>query len=64
MNRSLLSKIYKARSNILEFVATQNVKTDKYLNFGINEINAMVKNDQLDMYFEGDKKIYVKFPYI
>ena len=61
MNRSLLSRIYKARNTILEFIKTQDVKTDKYEKFGMNNLHAMETNDQLDMFLEGKRKIYVKF---
>ena len=49
---SLISSIYKSRLNILELMSTQGYNISEYDNFGINEINAMKSNDQLDMILE------------
>jgi DNA-directed RNA polymerase subunit H (RpoH/RPB5) len=55
--------IYKSRKTILELLEKQNFNVSEYVNFSINEIDAMYNNDQLDMmvsHSEG-KKTYVKY---
>lgn len=58
-------QIYNARKNILDILEIyQEYDVSKYSNFSINEIDAMFKNNQLDMLVNHtieDKKTYIKF---
>ena len=56
-------KIYKSRRNILELLKTLDYNVSDYDEFSINEIDAMVSNDQLDMLITNsvNKKIYIKY---
>jgi DNA-directed RNA polymerase subunit H (RpoH/RPB5) len=58
-------QIYNARKNILDILEIyQEYDVSKYSNFSINEIDAMIKNNQLDMlvnHTTEDKKTYIKF---
>ena len=64
-NSTLISKIYKSRMILLELMGQQGFETDEYSGFGVNEVNAMQSNDQLDMILEkkteDKKKIYIKY---
>ena len=62
---SLISSVYKSRKIILELMLKQGYSIDDYSNFGINEVNSMFQNKQLDMLLEKKvneittKKIYI-----
>ena len=59
----LINRIYKSRKNILDILES-SYKTDDYKDFTINEIDIMIKNNQLDMFLteeENKKKVYVKY---
>lgn len=61
---NLISSIYKSRRNILDLLTRQGYKTDDYLYFSINEIDAMYATNQMDMlvHRESDgSSIYVKY---
>lgn len=63
-NSSRIISIYKSRNTILELLDNQDYNTDDYLGFSINEIDAMLKNSQLDMLLthnKDGKKVYVKY---
>ena len=53
---SLISSIYKSRKTMIELMNKQEYNTEEYSNFGINEVNSMFQNKQLDMLFEKKKK--------
>jgi DNA-directed RNA polymerase subunit H (RpoH/RPB5) len=56
--------IYKSRNTILELLESQDYAVDDYLGFSMNEIDAMLKNSQLDMLIThktDGKKVYVKY---
>lgn len=55
--------IYKSRNTILEHLRNLEYDVDDYIEFSINEIDAMNTNNQLDMLVtRGDgKKVYVKY---
>jgi len=56
--------IYKSRINILEILEDQNYEIEDYKNFSINEIDAMNKNNQLDMLLKhksNEKKVYINY---
>ena len=63
-NSSRIISIYKSRNTILELLDNQDYNTEDYLGFSINEIDAMLKNSQLDMLLthnKDGKKVYVKY---
>ena len=63
-NSGLIKKIFKTRTNILQQLKSQGYETEDYDEFGINEINSMYQNKQLDMILENkdmNKKTYVKY---
>ena len=59
--------IYNSRKNILEILESRGYEVDDYNLFSINEIDAMYKNNQLDMLIdeetdnEDKKKVYIKY---
>jgi DNA-directed RNA polymerase subunit H (RpoH/RPB5) len=62
-NNRILS-IFKSRNTILELLDDQSFNTKEYEGFSINEIDAMVSNNQLDMLMSNDKnqkKAYIKY---
>jgi len=63
-NSTRINKIYKSRSVLLEQLEEREYDVSDYNNFSINEIDAMLANNQLDMLLTHDKngkKIYVKY---
>ncbi len=58
-----ISKIYKSRNILLNILEKRGFDTSEYKNFGINEIQHMFNNKQLDMLMEdkNKKKIYIKY---
>lgn len=61
---SLVSSVYKARQNLLKQLEQQNFDTKPYIGFSINEINSMIRYEQLDMELtstSNNKKVYVKY---
>jgi DNA-directed RNA polymerase subunit H len=61
----LISQIYQSRKNVLELMDRQGLDTSGYASFSINEINAMVQNNQLDMLLEPKppnvNKVYISY---
>ena len=52
MSNSTTNKIitiYKSRTTILELLEKQGYETEDYNSFNINEIDAMISSNQLDM---------------
>ena len=63
-NNNQILNIYKSRKNLLEIVKSLGYDVEDYEVFNINEIDAMVSNEQLDMLIENPnekRKIYVKY---
>jgi len=63
-NSTRINKIYKSRSVLLEQLEEREYDVSDYNNFSINEIDAMLANNQLDMLLthkENGKKVYVKY---
>ena len=63
-NNNRILSIFKSRNTILELLETQEFNTTEYEGFSINEIDAMVSNNQLDMLVANDKnqrKAYIKY---
>jgi len=68
----LITQIYQSRKIILELMERQGFDVSGYVNFSVNEINAMKLNNQLDMLLEEkanssgekspeNKKVYVRY---
>ena len=56
--------IYKSRKTILDQLNYQDYNVNEYNNFSINEIDAMLNSEQLDMLINhntNNKKIYIKY---
>lgn len=47
-----VNEIYKSRNNVLAHMKEQGYNISEYENFGVNEVNIMKENDQLDMLLE------------
>jgi len=63
-NNNRILSIFKSRNTILELLDDQFYNTKEYEGFSINEIDAMVSNNQLDMLISNDKnqkKAYIKY---
>lgn len=63
-NNNQILNIYKSRKNILEIIKSLGYDVDDYEGFNINEIDAMLSNEQLDMLIENpnsQQKIYIKY---
>jgi DNA-directed RNA polymerase subunit H len=64
LSNNKIVKIYKSRKTILELLKSLDYAVSDYDEFSINEIDAMVSNDQLDMLLENEKtkkKVYIKY---
>ena len=64
LSSNKILKIYKSRKNILDLMKAQGYNTSDYEEFSINEIDAMVSNDQLDMLLQNTdskQKTYIKY---
>ena len=56
--------VYNSRNTLVSIAMNKGYNTDEYDSFSINEIDAMYKNNQLDMLLshnETDRKIYIKY---
>lgn len=63
-NSSTILSIYKSRKTMMELMQKLEYDSTEYLNFSINEINAMYVNNQLDLLLSHTtepKKIYIKY---
>ena len=60
---SSINQIYKSRKNILEILNDKGYEVDEHIDFSVNEIDAMLNNNQLDMLLKtkDDKKVYIKY---
>ena len=64
LNNNQILKIYKSRKNLLDILSSIGYEVTDYEGFNINEIDAMVTNDQLDMIIENNEtnqKAYIKY---
>ena len=63
MDSISVQEIYKSRNNLLEMLKPQGYDTQNYENTGINEVNSLINNKQLDMLLLKNnlKKLYVKY---
>ena len=59
--------IYNSRKTLLEYLQSQGYNIEDYDEFSINEVLAMISNNQLDMLINEDttneekRKVYVKY---
>ena len=56
--------VYNSRNTLVSIARTKGYNADDYDSFSINEIDAMYKNNQLDMLLshnETERKIYIKY---
>ena len=63
-NNNHILNIYKSRMNILNIMEYQGYAVSDYVNFNINQVDAMLSNDQLDMLIENGntkQKTYIKY---
>lgn len=64
-NSSLVSDIYHSRNNLIDIMDERGFNVDDYNDFSITEVNAMNKNEQLDLLLtntnESNNKIYIKY---
>lgn len=60
-NNKKIIDIFKSRNNLLEILEMRNFNISDYSGFSLNEIHTLVSNQQLDMIFENNYKIYVKY---
>jgi len=61
---SRIISIYNSRNTILDQLSKQGYNVNDYLNFSMNEIDAMLSNSQLDMLLTHEKegkKMYIKY---
>jgi DNA-directed RNA polymerase subunit H (RpoH/RPB5) len=67
---SLISSVYKSRTNLLDLMKMQGYNVDDYNGFSVNEVNTMKINNQLDMVLQKytddedtkrKPKIYIKY---
>lgn len=63
MNTIRFSMIYKSREILCELLQERGYNVSDYENHSINDIHAMIKNEQMDMIVANDtgKKVYVKY---
>ena len=64
-NSRLVSEIYNSRNVLMDIMETRGFKIDEYDDFSITEVNAMNKNEQLDLLLTNEDpvkgKIYIKY---
>jgi DNA-directed RNA polymerase subunit H (RpoH/RPB5) len=63
--------IYNSRKNLLDGLSSLGYKTEEYMSFSTNEVEAMIQNNQLDMLIEysdeitetsyNNSKVYIKY---
>ena len=56
--------VYNSRNTLVNIAMKKGYHTDDYNTFSINEIDAMYKNNQLDMlltHYQSNRKIYIKY---
>ena len=59
---SEIQKIFKSRNILLDLLNKQGYDVNNYTGSGINEVNSMYQNKQMDMLLEKkDKKVYIKY---
>lgn len=67
ISSSTVSSIFKSRNILLQLLRSQGFDVDEYTEYGVNEVQTMYDNDQLDMLLttrsdvHPSKKVYVKY---
>jgi len=64
LSNNKILKIYNSRKNAIELLKSLKYNVSDYDEFSINEIDAMVTNDQLDMLLQNPdtkRKVYIKY---
>lgn len=64
VSSTIVADMYKSRSTLCIQLEKRGYNMEQYKNFGISEINTLLKMDQLDMILEhneNDNKCYVKY---
>jgi len=64
LSNNKILKIYKSRKTAIELLKSLEYNVSDYNEFSINEIDAMVTNDQLDMLLQHSttkRKVYIKY---
>jgi DNA-directed RNA polymerase subunit H (RpoH/RPB5) len=64
LGNNSINQIYKSRKTILELLDSKGYNVEQYIEFSVNEIDAMVNANQLDILLEHPetkKKTYVKY---
>lgn len=59
-----INTIYKSRKNVLELLDAKGYNVDEHIDFSVNEIDAMLNNNQLDMLITHpttNRKTYIKY---
>lgn len=64
-NSRLVSELYQSRNVLMDIMEIRGFNVDEYNNFSITEVNAMNKNEQLDLLLTNENpekgKIYIKY---
>lgn len=64
-NSRIVSEIYNSRNVLMEIMESRGFNVDEYDDFSITEVNAMNKNEQLDLLLTNEDsnkgKIYIKY---
>ena len=55
-----INQIYKSRKTILELLYSSGYYVDDYVDFTVNEVDAMFAGGQLDMILEHPTTIFLK----
>ena len=59
-----INTIYKSRKNVLELLSATGYNVEEHIDFSVNEIDAMLNNNQLDMlitHTTTNRKTYIKY---
>jgi len=59
-----INTIYKSRKNVLELLSAKGFNVEEHIDFSVNEIDAMLNNNQLDMLITHkttNRKTYIKY---
>lgn len=64
-NSRIVSEIYNSRNVLMDIMESRGFNVDEYDDFSITEVNAMNKNEQLDLLLTNEEpskgKIYIKY---
>ena len=60
-NNEILQLVFKSRKNILNYAKYVGFDSNEYDKYNMNEINQMIKTDNLDMELKNEKTLYIKY---